>query len=62
MEQLPNSKPEFTDMTINCKDCGRVFVITANEQNYFYELHLAIPKRCPQCRQIRREQKGNLRE
>jgi DNA replicative helicase MCM subunit Mcm2 (Cdc46/Mcm family) len=56
MEHDFNAKPNFTDMLIECKDCGRTFVVTSNEQSFFFEKHLAIPKRCPQCRQIRREQ------
>lgn len=62
MEQSFNSKPDFTDMLIECKDCGRKFVVTGNEQVFFFEKHLDIPKRCLQCRQARREQRGNLRE
>jgi DNA-directed RNA polymerase subunit RPC12/RpoP len=51
--------PNFIDMLIRCIECGRDFVFTANEQSYFYENHLATPKRCPECRQRRREQGVN---
>lgn len=54
-----NNNPKFTDMLLDCVDCGRTFVITASEQSFFYSKHLSTPKRCPECRQRRREQGGN---
>ena len=59
METDYNTKPNFTDMLLSCVECGRTFVVTANEQIFFYTKHLANPKRCPECRQRRREQGGN---
>lgn len=33
-----------------CKVCGRSFVITVGEHEYFEEKHLSTPTRCPECR------------
>lgn len=46
---------EFVDKTLVCRDCGRDFVFTAGEQE-FYESRglLNEPRRCPECRQLRK--------
>lgn len=54
METDFNKQPNFSDMLLECKECGRTFVVTANEQNFYYSKHLAIPKRCPECRAFRK--------
>ena len=38
-----------------CVNCGEEFLFTDGEQRYFLSKGLSIPKRCPQCRQRRRE-------
>lgn len=38
-----------------CVDCGAHFVFSSGEQRYFFSKGLSIPKRCPNCRQKRRE-------
>ncbi len=45
----------FADKTLVCADCGRDFVFTAGEQE-FYETRglLNEPRRCQECRQIRK--------
>lgn len=45
----------FEDKTLVCRDCGGEFVFTAGEQE-FYESRglLNEPRRCPECRQIRK--------
>lgn len=46
-------KPEL--ITASCKDCGRTFEITPEEQAHFKSLGFALPKRCPACRKVRRD-------
>ena len=40
---------------IECLDCGEVFLFTGGEQKYYEEHKLSEPKRCPACRQKRKE-------
>ena len=48
----------YQDRTITCSDCGKPFVFTAGEQAFFAEKGFAGgPKRCPQCRALRRAER-----
>lgn len=40
---------------IVCCDCGETFLFTGGEQKYYEERKLSEPKRCPACRQKRKE-------
>jgi ssDNA-binding Zn-finger/Zn-ribbon topoisomerase 1 len=49
----------FTDKSITCPDCGSTFTFTAGEQEFFASKGFTNdPKRCPKCRQTRKEQRG----
>lgn len=49
----------FADKTLICRDCGKEFVFSAGEQEFFREKGFAHdPTRCPECRAARR---GNPR-
>ena len=54
----------MNDIKIKCQDCGEEFVFLAQEQKFYEEKGLALPKRCRQCRQIRKERmkNGNKKE
>ena len=43
-------KDNFTDKEIECKVCGKKFIFSAGEQEYFYKNGLVDPKRCKSCR------------
>ena len=48
------------DKTIVCKDCGKEFVFTVGEQEFFKEKGFENdPVRCPECRRARKNQKMN---
>ena len=48
------------DKNIICKDCGKEFVFTTGEQEFFKEKGFTNdPVRCPDCRKIRKNQKRN---
>lgn len=49
------------DKTIVCKDCGRSFVFTVSEQEFFAEKgYTNEPTRCKDCRSARKnESRGN---
>jgi len=42
------------DKVLTCVDCGNRFTFRFGEQVYFLSKSLSTPKRCLQCRQIRR--------
>ena len=47
----------YEDETLICEDCGKEFVFTAGEQEFFAEKGLSNkPKRCPECRKIKKQQ------
>ena len=50
------------DKKIICKDCGKEFVFTVGEQEFFKEKGFENdPVRCPDCRRARKAQKMNSR-
>ncbi len=51
----------FADKTLVCRDCNRDFVFTAGEQE-FYQLKglLNEPGRCPECRSLRKAERGGM--
>ncbi|ONI42914.1 hypothetical protein AN640_06970 [Candidatus Epulonipiscium fishelsonii] len=44
---------------INCIECGAYFEITNNEWDYFSKKGLDVPKRCPNCREARKNSTYN---
>ena len=46
--------PVFKDQTLVCQDCKKEFTFEAGEQAYYYHHGLAVPRRCPRCRFLRR--------
>lgn len=49
----------FIDKTLNCKDCGKDFVFSAREQEFYAEKGFEQePGRCPECRKARKQQRG----
>jgi CxxC-x17-CxxC domain-containing protein len=49
----------FQDETLTCRDCGREFVFTAGEQEFYQSRGLMNkPGRCPECRAARKSQGG----
>ena len=43
------------DKEIVCKDCGKEFIFTVEEQQFYKERHLREPKRCKICAKARRK-------
>jgi CxxC-x17-CxxC domain-containing protein len=49
----------FVDKPLVCRDCGRSFVFTAGEQEFYQLKGLANePTRCPECRSARKTRSG----
>jgi len=52
----------YNDKDLNCKDCGRDFVFTVSEQEFYAEKGFTNePGRCPECRAARKAQNRNNR-
>jgi Probable zinc-ribbon domain len=50
---------EYNDQQLTCADCNRDFTWTAGEQEFFNEKGFTNPpKRCKECRQAKKEQRG----
>lgn len=48
-------KLAYEDKTLNCRDCGRDFVFTAGEQEFYVQRGFQNePSRCPECRRARK--------
>ncbi|HVB76300.1 MAG TPA: zinc-ribbon domain containing protein [Candidatus Nitrosotalea sp.] len=49
----------FVDRVLTCRDCGREFVFTSGEQEFYQSRGLTNePRRCPDCRTARRASDG----
>ncbi len=47
------------DKTLTCRDCGREFIFTASEQEFFAQKGFTNePGRCPECRAARKASSG----
>lgn len=45
----------YEDEKLVCEDCGKEFIFTVGEQEFYAEKGLVNkPKRCPECRKARR--------
>jgi len=48
----------FKDIALQCIECGQEFVFTAGEQMFYADKGLLNePKRCPECRARRRQER-----
>lgn len=51
----------YEDKTLTCKDCGREFVFSASEQEFYAEKGFENePGRCPECRSARKANRGGF--
>ena len=52
---------EFEDQSILCIDCGKDFIWTAGEQNFYRDKELQNPpKRCKTCKQAKNERISSI--
>jgi CxxC-x17-CxxC domain-containing protein len=52
----------YVDKVLVCRDCNREFVFSAGEQEFYQSRGLQHePRRCPDCRNSRRQQDGASR-
>jgi len=50
---------EFQDRKLVCQDCGKEFIFSASDQKFYHEKVFQDPKRCPACRQAKKQAKAN---
>lgn len=49
----------FEAKTLTCQDCGKSFTFTVEEQEFHAQKgYTNLPKRCPDCRRARRDERG----
>lgn len=46
---------ESTSIEKTCRDCGKAFKVSRAERIFFESHNMALPKRCPACRKVRKE-------
>lgn len=50
---------EYTDKTLQCRDCGAEFIFTAGEQEFYAEKGFTNePRSCSECRARRRQERS----
>lgn len=48
----------YADRTLTCVECNSEFTFTADDQEFHARKGYQEPKRCPSCRQARRQDRG----
>ncbi len=52
----------FQDQTLTCRDCGKEFVWTASEQEFYQKKGFTnAPVRCPECRAAKKSRMNDDR-
>jgi hypothetical protein len=46
------------DKLLHCADCGQPFTFSVGEQQFYQERGMSEPKRCKECRQARKAERG----
>jgi hypothetical protein len=50
----------YKDLNLTCRDCGRTFIFTAGEQEFYSQKgFLNNPVRCPECRRARKKPRSD---
>ena len=49
------------DKTLKCQDCGKDFIFTAREQEFYAQKGFSEPKRCKECRDAKKAQMSKQR-
>jgi Probable zinc-ribbon domain len=49
----------YQDKELTCADCGKKFLWSAKDQEFFAERGFNEPKRCKDCRQAKKAQRGD---
>jgi NAD-dependent SIR2 family protein deacetylase len=52
----------MADKQITCVDCGQKFNFSEGEQEFFQQKGMSEPKRCKECRQAKKAERGGSRK
>ncbi len=55
-----DSVMEYQDIQLKCVTCGREFIFTAKEQEFFQSKGFREPRHCRECRQRRKQERERL--
>ena len=47
----------YEDKTLVCKDCGKEFLFTTRDQEFYEKMNFSDPVRCKECRDKRKAEK-----
>ncbi len=50
----------MSDITLSCRECGKKFVFTEGEQDFYNSKGFSSPSRCPECRLEKRNQPQHM--
>lgn len=53
---------DFQDQQMTCADCGAEFTFAASEQAFYADKGFSAPKRCPDCRQKKKDERRANRQ
>lgn len=53
---------DFQDQQLKCGDCGNDFTFTAAEQTFYTDKGFDAPKRCPTCREKKKQERRANRQ
>ena len=62
MEAAVNASVPVTAKTCLCRECGEVFTLSPQEQQWYLDKGYVLPERCPACRTTRRVNKKKFRQ
>ncbi len=54
---MDQTSSQFADKNLVCEDCGKTFVFTAGEQEFYQKKGFESPRRCPECRASRKSER-----
>ena len=59
---VPTAVAPVMTRTCLCRDCGKTFTLSTEEQQWYLDKGYVLPERCPACRTTRRENKKKFRQ
>lgn len=57
MAQTGTASASSKDRALSCSECGATFIFTAGEQEFYAAKGFTPPKRCPGCRERKRQER-----
>jgi len=51
---------QLSDKNLECVDCGKPFVFTVRDQDFFKQKGFSEPKRCRPCRDLKKQARTDV--